>query len=296
MDVLQRAWPFILLLVAGCTAPASSTLSDIYLPPEHQLAPAPGVYPATLDEPPNAYEQADYSLYMSHARDVAQRISSEAKAIKSGAAQPGCIGQTLDHCLATISQYLALTSSFQYGAIELQTNQDSQDPFIASSKIDVNGNVLSQHEFKAYAFMPEDDLGMVRRTRSLELDINTGPDGRVKDVSALLLRDPLRAVTEAEYDQTGIFPVLRALCGPTGVSLDKLSLYRFVENRVKPALSPNHDFEASMANIRETRGQDATVGFCGRQLFFYSFAGNSIDSVTENNTTGVFGGASIKVE
>ncbi len=57
----------------------------------------------------------------------------------------------------------------------------------------------------------------------------------VKSVDARLPSSPDFVVTEQEYDKTYLYEVKEAVFGSTCDAMDKLAVYRFFQNRIKPS-------------------------------------------------------------
>jgi hypothetical protein len=103
-----------------------------------------------------------------------------------------------------------------------------------------------------------------------------------------LASDPQLSNTEQEYDQTRLFDVM-TLVLPANCDLrDRMTLYRFFQNEVKPAIrhSPaTRSFSAGEAS--ELSGSRAP-GFtrCGVNFIYHSTSGFSTSSISRYNPRG----------
>lgn len=254
----------------------------------------PGFYPGRRN---GIVANGDYNFYLSRAQSKTVVVENRMAAIKSGQLEPGCIGKDVFTCMATMAQVMAVATDYQTGTDNIRANLDSDDPLIARDKIDVNGKTLSQGELSFSAFVT--GLSKSRtliRDDALNISVGLSSNKKIRRMIVFLRGDPLLAKTESEYDRTGIYEILSAVSMPKCTNINRLDVYKMIENHVKRHLKRTHDFEASMSDVSETGGEEGTAKFCGRKLWFYSFGGHAVSAVSLDNDTGIVGGSSLTIE
>lgn len=237
------------LLVAG-TACAQEMLSPGGLPPNYYPGIANGV-PAFMHEQWRQW---------AHARKPAiLALWARIKAAQASGQVPGCIGQTVEDCIVTLAQDLALADDY--------TRPSLLDP----AQIDVNGKLIIPKFIGVFAFRPgapgqsqPKTISYLQERHLLFLrfsDANKINEIDMADGSNTLLR----ARTETDYEHTFVYEILRPLTRAQCPQLAKLELDRFIENRLKPPVR-NAAVIGASTNSRINVMSSSLLPFCGRKL------------------------------
>lgn len=305
-----------LSIALGCGAPSTGTAA-----PEktaafvtYEVLPAadepPGLYPGRtvgLDMkvcvsadnclPSSSADRQEYQRYLALAKPVADDIQTRISAIRDGKLAGGCIGVDARTCIASLAQSLAIVTDPKMGLLSIDARGDSDDPLLSREKIDVNGKAHSRHDARFQAFIPfMDAKSVLPISDALSISL-TLDDGRmVRSMSVVLRGDPLSAITAADYDQTGIYEVLSAVSMPACPRLQRIDVYKAIENGVKKTLVPTHTVDASMDDLSEMYGHEGKYAYCGRTLTFHTEGGNAVSAVTINNPHGATGSSSVRID
>lgn len=241
---------------------------------------SPGYY-AGLQQDVKAVELTRWQEWYDSNRPAITDILTKIKEIKVGQIKPGCIGRDIHTCIATLSQTLAMADYFPV------TN------LYAPDKVDVNGNVLFEHNIFITGFIP--GVREQFSTRGITFLIELGYDRTVKTVKASLPNDPFFARTQEEYDRTSVYEVISAMVHSECPNLSRNEVARFIENKVKPAaeLLGKETSYSSGDIVTGNNKQAKDVKFCGQRIDFDSFYGNSTDLASHNDPHGSFGGMNI---
>jgi hypothetical protein len=96
------------------------------------------------------------------------------------------------------------------------------------------------------------------------------------------------AHTEEEYDKAGLYEVIEGILGTECPSLDKLQVYRFLENTVKPKISSPEKTTSYDLGIRTNFSESTPeIPFCGKQFSYHYNIGSDTDDITLDNPHGV---------
>jgi hypothetical protein len=96
------------------------------------------------------------------------------------------------------------------------------------------------------------------------------PNDTVVKVEIELPWDPELAHTPSEYDKTFLFDVLVPVLGRSCPGLDRLTLYRFFENQVKPReITQQHDDKRGLFNHTVAETDTGPIPFCGTSFRFH---------------------------
>jgi hypothetical protein len=107
--------------------------------------------------------------------------------------------------------------------------------------------------------------------------------------------DPSEARSEAEYDKTGLFDMARALIGTRCKDMNRISLYLFFENTVKPRIRREkrreeiNEFHASTSNYSKAVG----LRFCNHGFTYEHYFGTDTQDITVDNPHGLLWSDSI---
>lgn len=154
---------------------------------------------------------------------AASSSTPAALAISPEDAHAGCVRTDLRRCV------ISLGSAFWF-QMELVAPQIARP-----NELDVNGKpALERRRIVIAARLPNDQT-MFGLTLALPPQ---APNDEVVKVALTLPGDPDLAHTASEYDRTLLYDVVSVVLGNHCPSLDKMALYRFYENSIKPLEKP----------------------------------------------------------
>lgn len=154
---------------------------------------------------------------------AASSSAPPAPAISPEDAHAGCVRTALRRCV------ISLGSAFWF-QMELVAPQIAR-----RNELDVNGKpAQTNRRIVIDARLPNDQT-MFGVTLTLA---SPAPNDEVVKVALTLPGDPDLAHTASEYDRTLLYDVVSAVLGNHCPSLDKMALYRFYENSIKPLETP----------------------------------------------------------
>lgn len=248
-------WTRAMLMAMSLLAGAAGARGQEMASPGGQPA---GYYPGIANGVP-AYEH-DKWWQWAHARTVAiHALWDRLKAAKASAELPGCIGRSVEDCVVTLAQALALADNY------------TRPSFLDPVQLDVNGKPLTPKLVEILAFRagvpgqaqaPQISYLQERQTLFLHLS----DENKVTDISVYpSTMSLLRAQTEADYDQTAIYNILQPLTRTSCPQMSKLDLYRFIENKLKPPVR-NAAAIGAAAKARINVVSSPLLPFCGRKL------------------------------
>lgn len=255
----RHAVPLLLVLcLAACVDGKYVPLSDL---------PPPGGEPAGYYPGQGRYiewpERDGLQRYVDRNEAGIAEIQRQIIAIRSGTLEPGCIGKEPFTCVATLAQTLAIGEP--YGP-----DPGLFDPIEA----DVNGNPTFPREIILGAFIGGDRAWVGAFAPPMTVTLTLDDEHHVSRMKVQLVSDPSDAHTKADYDQTGLYDIVKAAGGAACSRLSRLDVYRFYENDVKPK-------RRDLGQFRK-KGPDGFVDedvaalnmlYCGRLMSFHSFSG-----------------------
>lgn len=190
----------------------------------------------------------------------------------------GCVGRNLDVCLAYVSHAMNLDRDTNTGPMGLEDQRQR------NKRTDVNGKLLSV----APSIFLSGKLHGIETSDEQNITIDYGANDIVTKVSLSLPSDPEVARSEEDYAKTGLYEGVTLLFGSDCPSLDRLTVYRFFENSVKPKV--NHDgrkIEVGMTNATESySGHSEGIPFCGRTFEYGYDFGTDTNDISETNEHG----------
>jgi len=178
---------------------------------------------------------------------VAASSNPPAPAVSPEDAHAGCIHTDLRRCM------ISLGSAFWF-EMNLVTRQIAR-----RNELDVNGRTA--HRDIVIDAKPPRSLEMFGLTLTLA---TPAPNDEVVKVALTLPHDPELAHTAAEYDRTLLYDVVSVVLGSRCPSLDRMTLYRFYENSLKPLEVPRIDTRTEgLYYWLKWHVDTAQVPFCG---------------------------------
>lgn len=150
--------------------------------------------------------------------------TSSTPAISPEEAHAGCYHTDLRPCM------ISLGSAFWF-------DMDYVASLIAKrNELDVNGNTA--HRTLKF------DVKVPRKSGPIGITLvlaSPSPNDEVVKIRINLSDSPDRAHTPSEYDDTQLYSVVSVVLGKTCPHLDRLALYRFYENSIKPNKKVKYD-------------------------------------------------------
>jgi len=158
---------------------------------------------------------------------------------------PGCLGVRVEQCVGWLRATMQVDESFLAGALA-QRHQ-----------VDVNGRPLGGGLLTVNAKLPD-------RVDQFVILLHLRPDDTVARVESNLLLNLIDARTEPVYDQSGLYDIVWRLLGRRCAGIDKLGLYRFFENAVKPRIRQEQkDLASGLWGVHRLVSHAAEVPYCG---------------------------------
>jgi hypothetical protein len=143
--------------------------------------------------------------------------ASPAPGVTPEDAHAGCLHNELRPCMLTLGSNLWFNMNLVAPQIARRNELDVNGR-TAHRKIIIDASVLGHHQMISIVLT----LG------------SPSPNDSVVKVEVALPEDPELAHTPSEYDRTYLYDVVSVLLGKTCPALDKMTLYRFYENSLKP--------------------------------------------------------------
>lgn len=239
------------LLMAG----VSLARGEVVFAPEGRR---PSYYPGTAQGAPDQVAFEFYRRWLLPRLDTFRAMAARAKEEKANGGYRGCFGQTAEDCLFVLAHEMPIADEYDKPSV--------LDP----ATTDVNGRYGGPRILQFFAFAPGPDDPSARRPSYLQnrrpLSLSLSDSGKVVQIDALQgATSFLQVRTEADYDDTLIYHILRPLTQTACPNLAKLDLYRFIENKLKP---PVRDAETrgAAARLRKNVYSSNVESFCGRKL------------------------------
>jgi len=159
---------------------------------------------------------------------------------------PGCLWVQVAECLRWLRATVVLDESFL------------ADAMAQRRQIDVNGRPLGGGGLvTVYARLPQ-------RMDQFVILLHLRPDDIVRRVESNLLINLIEARTEPVYDASAFYDIVWRLLGRRCAGLDRLQLYRFFENAVKPRIrQEQEDLSSGLWGLHRLVSRAAGVPYCG---------------------------------
>jgi hypothetical protein len=163
---------------------------------------------------------------------------------------PGCLGVRIDQCVGWLRATMQIDESFLSSALA-QRHQ-----------VDVNGRPLGGGLVTVNAKLPD-------RVDQFVILLHLRPDDTVVRVESNLLINLIDARTEPIYDQSGFYDIVWRLLGRRCAGINKLDLYRFFENAVKPRIRQEQkDLATGLWGLHRLVSHAAAVPYCGASFTY----------------------------
>jgi hypothetical protein len=171
-------------------------------------------------------------------------------------AHAGCLQTELRLCMISLGAALMFDMNRVAEAIAKRNETDVNGKPVRRT-IDIAASAPGHHEL----------VGIVLTLAS------PAPNDTVVKAELLLPADPDFAHTQAEYDKTYLYDVLVPLLGKRCPGLDRMTLYRFFENTLKPRETRKVDAQKpGVASHIVATTEAANVPFCGARFSLHKRA------------------------
>ncbi len=148
---------------------------------------------------------------------VASASASAQQPVADPAQGPGCLGTPLTACIAWLRASMQLDEGRIASALSRSHWTDVNGKPFGAGLVDLSGRLPG-------------------RTQTQIMLLRLAPDNTVASVEASLLGDLIPARAAEAYDQSGVYDIVARILGRRCPGLERLALYRFIENAVKPRI------------------------------------------------------------
>jgi hypothetical protein len=163
---------------------------------------------------------------------------------------PGCLEVRLEQCVGWLRATMQVDESFLATALARR------------HQVDVNGRPLGGGLVSVNAKLPD-------RVDQFVILLHLRPDDTVLRVESNLLVNLIDARTEPVYDRSGFYDIVWRLLGRRCAGLNKLDLYRFFENAVKPRIRQEQkDLASGLWGLHRLVSHAAGVAYCGTSFTY----------------------------
>jgi hypothetical protein len=198
-----------------------------------------------------------------------QMASNAAPSVEGG---QGCIGATLDSCIAHMRASMRIDDD----RIKAQLSR--------AAETDVNGKPLGgARVLVGSAYYGESSFPQI-------LTIRRDSTGNVADVELSLRGNPMIARSADEYADTGLGVAFRAVLPPSCTANGDMAAFKFFENVVKPSIKiGKKDVTIDETHASSDRmSQSPAVPYCGVRVQFSHLGGYDTDNIDEDNEHGAY--------
>lgn len=158
---------------------------------------------------------------------------------------PGCLGVKAEECVRWLRATMTLDESFVAEAMARR------------HQVDVNGRPLGGGLVVVNGKLPE-------RPEQFVILLHLRPDDIVRRVESNLTINLIDARTEPDYDRSGLYQIVWRVLGRRCAGLNKLDLFRFFENSVKPRIrQEQQDLSRGLWGLHRVVSHAAAVPYCG---------------------------------
>lgn len=136
------------------------------------------------------------------------------------------------------------------------------------NELDVNGRTAHRNIVVTVAIPNHIERATIRLTLA-----SPSPNDEVIRAEVRLPNNPDGMRTPSEYDKTWLYETVATLLGSKCAGLDRLTLYRFFENSVKPQEKTKTEvIKNGIFNHTRVSTETARIPFCGTQFSLHSQA------------------------
>jgi hypothetical protein len=162
-------------------------------------------------------------------------------------AHAGCLHTDLRPCMISLGSALWFDMNFVTAQIAKR------------NELDVNGRTAHRK------IIVDAKLPKHRETINITLTLaSPAPNDQVVKIELTLPEDPELAHTESEYDRTQLYDAVSVVLGNRCPGLDKMALYRFYENSIKPREVAKTDAaKPGTSGVTKQTMETGKIPFCG---------------------------------
>jgi hypothetical protein len=166
---------------------------------------------------------------------------------------PGCLGQRVEACVEWLRATMRLDEGRLASALSRRHMTDVNGRPFGSGLVNLSGRLPGHTETQVML-------------------LRLAPDDTVASVEASLLGDLIPARAAEAYDQSGLYDIVARILGRHCPGLERLALYRFIENAVKPRLKmERRDLSAGLLGRHRLTARAADVPWCGARFTYTTY-------------------------
>jgi hypothetical protein len=182
---------------------------------------------------------------------------------------PACLHRTLDDCVDALRKHMTIDEA---------AVARSKESF---GRVDVNGHPLRDEANISFS------VTLTGRLWATPVHVRLDDGSLVREISFDLYAVPLLAQTAEEYDRTGLYDFTNAILDRANCpDAERMPLYRFFQNVVKPTIS-HSALKGSEMN------ESTVLPLCGVKFQYNDLVGHSRSVSSKSNRGGAYGGATI---
>lgn len=256
---MRKVACLLALLCAGCAAQAVPKQDYAYSFNSTEVLSArnkpAGYYPGYADL--GLINIPEYQAWLAQNQPKIDDVQARINAIREGAPAPGCVGEDMYSCVATLAQKLAIA------------DHSHDRSLVADPKYDVNGKAVTGSEFEFEGYVPRPDAARDAVSTPTKFIIKMRRNGKISTVEAELPVDPTRARTQDEYDATDAYETIAALTAKQCPALSREDAAKWIENTIKPKLE---SYRGHARRVTAEVDLSKKTSFCGRTFQFGSLS------------------------
>lgn len=161
----------------------------------------------------------------------------------------GCLRVPITTCVAALRASMIMDGNYLVGTLATRQHVDVNGRRLGGT-INVSGLLPNQME-------------------PVTMLLSVGPDDRVTQIEASLLGNPLTALTEQGFRDTGLYDVVVRSLGNRCSELSPPNLYRFFENTVKPRVTVTQQDSGGIFSSHEQIFRAERIPYCGVSFTFF---------------------------
>ncbi len=223
---------------------------------------APADYYAGLANGVPASQRTQWQQWAQARKPAILALRARIEAARARGQVPGCIGRSVEDCIVTLTQDLAIADDYMNSHL------------LDTPETDVNGKPIFPKLVEIYAFRPGatgEPQGPAQQIPYLQeqhpLFLHLSNANKITEISVGdVMNSILLAKTQADYDQTAIYEILAPQVRARCPKLSRLELDRFIENKLKTPARHARAIGPAKSYIRTQ--SSPLLPFCGLKLKF----------------------------
>ena len=166
---------------------------------------------------------------------------------------PGCLRQKVEACVQSLRASMQLDEGRLASALSRRHMTDVNGRPFGAGLVNISGRIPG-------------------RTQTQVMLLRLAADDTVASVEASLLGDLIPARAAEAYDQSGVYDIVARILGRRCPGLERLALYRFIENAMKPRIKmERRDLSAGLLGRHRLTARAADVPWCGAHFTYTTF-------------------------